>query len=77
MPILREGEHGPIEIGLSAVLERIDSMSGSVCHEENIGDYPAAQAALNGSNESDAEFDYKMVRNDCAVARIRVEKSTG
>ena len=68
MPILREGENGPIEIGLSAALERIDCISGSVCHEENIGDYPAAQAAFNGSSKADAEFDYKMVRKGCCIA---------
>ena len=60
-PILSEGKHGALESGLSAVLERIDSEDGSVCHEENIGDYPAAQAALNGDGSSDAQYDYKMV----------------
>ena len=61
MPILSEGEQGSIELGLSAVLERINCEDGSVCHEENLGDYPAAQAALDGSNDSSAEYDYKMV----------------
>ena len=60
-PILSEGEHGAIEAGLSAVLERIDQGHGSVCHEETIGDYPAAQAALSGSGSPDADYDYKMV----------------
>ena len=59
--ILSEGEHGAIEAGLSAVLERINFEDGSVCHEENIGDYPAAQAALDGNEKTDAEYDYKMV----------------
>lgn len=60
-PILSEGEHGAIEAGLSAVLERINHEDGSVCHEENIGDYPAAQAALNEMGSPDAQYDYKMV----------------
>ena len=60
-PILSEGEHGVLEVGLSAALERIDQKDGSVCHEENIGDYPAAQAALNGNSISEAQYDYKMV----------------
>ena len=58
--ILSEGEHGAIEAGLSAVLERI-AVDGSVCHEENIGDYPAAEASLNGDGSPDAQYDYKMV----------------
>lgn len=60
-PVLSEGEHGAIEVGLSAVLERIDREDGSVCHEENIGDYPAAQAVLDGNGSPDAQYDYKMV----------------
>ena len=60
-PILSDGDIGPIEIGLSAVLERINYEEGTVCHEENIGDYPAAQAALAGYDYSNAEYDYKMV----------------
>ena len=60
-PILSEGEYGAIEVGLSAVLDRVNGEDGSVCHEENIGDYPAAQAALNGNCSPDAQYDYKMV----------------
>lgn len=59
--ILSEGENGAIEAGLRAVLERIDARTGSVCHEETIGDYPAAQAALLGTGGKDAQYDYKMV----------------
>ncbi|KAI4247874.1 MAG: hypothetical protein LQ352_006071 [Teloschistes flavicans] len=62
-PILSEGEDGAMETGLSAVLERINYEDGSVCHEENLGDYPAAQAALHGGT-SGAEYDYKMVDTD-------------
>ena len=60
-PVLSEGEHGTMELGLSAVLERVNREDGSVCHEENIGDYPAAQAALEGRKNYGAEYDYKMV----------------
>ena len=60
-PVLSEGEKGVIEAGLRAVLERINYEDGSVCHEENIGDYPAAQAALNGADDPNAQYDYKMV----------------
>ena len=60
-PILSGGEHGTLELGLSAVLERVSREDGSVCHEENIGDYPAAQAALEGRENHSAEYDYKMV----------------
>lgn len=38
-PVLSEGEGGAIEAVISAVLERINSTDGSVCHEETIGDY--------------------------------------
>ena len=62
-PILSEGQHGIIETGLSAALERINGEDGSVCHEENLGDYPAACAALNGNSSSENQYDYKMVRD--------------
>ena len=61
-PILSEGENGIIEAGLSAVLERVNGEDGSVCHEENLGDYPAACAALHPNNTSEDQYDYKMVR---------------
>ncbi len=61
-PILSEGQHGIIEAGLSAVLERINREDGSVCHEENLGDYPAACAALNANSSPEDQYDYKMVR---------------
>ncbi|RMY99509.1 hypothetical protein D0862_07096 [Hortaea werneckii] len=38
-PVLSGGEGGAIEAVISAVLERINSTDGSVCHEETIGDY--------------------------------------
>ena len=60
--ILREGENGIIEAGLSAALERINGEDGSICHEENLGDYPAACAALNSNNSPEEQYDYKMVR---------------
>ena len=60
--ILSEGENGIIEAGLSAVLERINEEDGSVCHEENLGDYPAACAALTPNNTPEDQYDYKMVR---------------
>lgn len=59
-PILSEGKGGALEVGLSAVLERIDQ-GGRVCHEEDIGDHPAAEAALAGHGSHDAQYDYKMV----------------
>ena len=49
------------EICLRAVLERIDFETGSVCHEETIGDYPAAQAAQNQDPIPGEDLDYKMV----------------
>lgn len=36
-PVLSEGKGGAIEAVISAVLERINSTDGSVCHEETIG----------------------------------------
>ena len=62
-PILYDsGHNGIIEAGLSAVLERVNGEDGSVCHEENIGDYPAACAALNPNKTPEDQYDYKMVR---------------
>ena len=73
-PILSEGEHGAIEAGLSAVLERINEEDGSVCHEENIGDYPAAQAALTGDFSPDTQYDYKMVAfRICYLFRLKLK----
>ena len=67
-PVLYEGELGIIEAGLSAVLERVNGEDGSVCHEENLGDYPAACAALNPDKTLEAQYDYKMVRKQ-AISR--------
>ena len=62
-PILYDsGLNGIIEVGLSAVLERVNGEDGSVCHEENLGDYPAACAALNPNRLPENQYDYKMVR---------------
>jgi len=36
-PVLSQGEGGAIEAVLAAVLERVNSTDGSVCHEETIG----------------------------------------
>lgn len=36
-PILSKGENGAMEAVIAAVLERINSTDGSVCHEETIG----------------------------------------
>lgn len=38
-PILSKGENGAMEAVIAAVLERINRMDGSVCHEETIGYY--------------------------------------
>ncbi len=59
--ISSEGQNRTIEAGLSAMLERIDHETGKMCHEEIIGDYPAAQAALSGYGNPDPQCDYKMV----------------
>ncbi len=39
--LLKNLSNDAIEIGISAVLERIDAVDGSVYYKENIGDYPA------------------------------------
>ena len=51
-----------LQIGLRAVLERINATDGSVCHEENNGEYVATQTAWKGRSGSEPEYDYKMVR---------------
>ena len=75
IPILSDGEGGAIKTVLSAVLKRIDYSDGSVCPEENIGDYPAAQAALNGNESHRSEYDYKMV-SMALGPHLRVEVHT-
>ncbi|KAE8447211.1 hypothetical protein EG329_011042 [Mollisiaceae sp. DMI_Dod_QoI] len=63
-PVLSEGEGGAIEAVIAAVLERINSTDGSVCHEETIGDY-ATWTNLQSNITSTAPLcDYKMIDSD-------------
>lgn len=63
-PILSQGEDGAIEAVLSAVLERINKTDGTICHEENLGDYATFLARKEGISSTDPSCDYKMIDTD-------------
>ncbi len=55
---------GPVEAGLSAVLERLDAV-GEVAHEEDIGEYAVLRHLAEGDGASAAPiYDYKMIDDD-------------
>lgn len=80
-PVLSEGEGGAIEAAIGAVLERIDTTDGTVCHEEVIGDYATLLHRQQGSSSTAPSCDYKMVDTDyylpVAMKSYFVDSSTG
>lgn len=63
-PILSQGEDGAIEAVIGAVLERINKADGTVCHEENLGDYATFLARQEGRDSNAPSCDYKMIDTD-------------
>ncbi|KAL3419839.1 hypothetical protein PVAG01_08337, partial [Phlyctema vagabunda] len=63
-PILSQDEGGAIEAVLAAVLERINSTDGSVCHEETLGDYATWLNLQRNITNNAPICDYKMVDSD-------------
>ncbi|KAL1600475.1 hypothetical protein SLS60_006861 [Paraconiothyrium brasiliense] len=62
--ILSQGEGGALEAVIGAVIERINKTDGSVCHEENLGDYASFLARQKGIDSSAPSCDYKMIDTD-------------
>ncbi|KAL5413468.1 hypothetical protein PMIN03_003681 [Paraphaeosphaeria minitans] len=62
--ILSQGEGGALEAIIGAVIERINNTDGTVCHEENLGDYASFLARQKGIDSSAPACDYKMVDTD-------------
>ncbi|KAJ4360706.1 uncharacterized protein N0V89_001273 [Didymosphaeria variabile] len=62
--ILSQGEGGALEAVIGAVIERINKTDGTVCHEENLGDYAAFLARQDGIDSSAPSCDYKMIDTD-------------
>ncbi|KAL5387945.1 hypothetical protein DPSP01_003343 [Paraphaeosphaeria sporulosa] len=62
--ILSQGEGGALEAVIGAVIERINNTDGTVCHEENLGDYASFLARQKGIDSSAPTCDYKMVDTD-------------
>lgn len=62
--ILSQGEGGALEAVIGAVIERINNTDGTVCHEENLGDYASFLARQDGIDSSAPTCDYKMVDTD-------------
>ncbi|KAL2862628.1 uncharacterized protein BJX67DRAFT_385435 [Aspergillus lucknowensis] len=63
-PVLSNGEGSAMEAVIGAVLERLNRTDGSVCHEENIGDYATWTNLQNGIVSNDMICDYKMIDTD-------------
>lgn len=63
-PILSQGEGGAVEAVIGAVIERINNTDGTVCHEENLGDYASFLARQKGIDSSAPSCDYKMIDTD-------------
>ncbi|KAF1971314.1 hypothetical protein BU23DRAFT_556112 [Bimuria novae-zelandiae CBS 107.79] len=63
-PVLSQGEGGAIEAVIGAVLERINKTDGTVCHEENLGDYATFLARQEGISSTAPSCDYKMIDTD-------------
>ncbi|KAJ4304686.1 hypothetical protein N0V90_000213 [Kalmusia sp. IMI 367209] len=62
--ILSQGEGGALEAVIGAVLERINQTDGTVCHEENLGDYATFLARNKGISSTAPSCDYKMIDTD-------------
>jgi hypothetical protein len=52
-----------LEAGIGAVLERANS-TGTLCHEETIGDYATLLNMLDNVTSTAPQYDYKMVDTD-------------
>ncbi|KAL3710350.1 hypothetical protein TMatcc_004143 [Talaromyces marneffei ATCC 18224] len=77
-PILSKGENGAMEAVIAAVLERINRMDGSVCHEETIGDYATwLNEGQYGLYSTEAQCDYKMVDSDFYLPILMNNTSAG
>lgn len=63
-PILSQGEGGALEAVIGAVIERINKTDGTVCHEENLGDYATFLARREGVSSTAPSCDYKMIDTD-------------
>ncbi|KAB8231699.1 uncharacterized protein BDW43DRAFT_301624 [Aspergillus alliaceus] len=63
-PILSTGEGSAMEAVIGSVLERVSRTDGSVCHEENIGDYATWTNMKNNVSSSSMICDYHMVDTD-------------
>ena len=63
-PILSQGEGGALEAVIGAVIERINKKDGTVCHEENLGDYATFLARKEGISSTAPSCDYKMIDTD-------------
>ncbi|GAB7349224.1 hypothetical protein MBLNU459_g8388t1 [Dothideomycetes sp. NU459] len=63
-PVLSEDKGGAIEAVISAVLERLNSTDGSVCHEETLGDYATYLNQQRNISSTEPVYDYKMIDSD-------------
>jgi hypothetical protein len=52
-----------LEAGIGAVLERSNA-TGTLCHEETIGDYATLLNSINNITSTDPMYDYKMIDTD-------------
>ncbi|RDW80949.1 glycogen debranching enzyme [Coleophoma crateriformis] len=80
-PVLSQGDGGAIEAVIAAVLERINSTDGSVCHEETIGDYATWLNLQENITSTAPSCDYKMIDSDyylpILMERYFLQSTTG
>ncbi len=62
--ILSEGKAGALEAVIASVLERLDPDSGTVAHEESLGDYASFLNLRDGLVSAEPHYDYDMVDTD-------------
>jgi glycogen debranching enzyme len=63
-PVLSIGKGSATEAVISAVLERIDQDTGTVCHEETIGDYATYLNMQAGKTSTRPSCNYVMIDSD-------------
>ena len=63
-PILSQGNGSAMEAVLGAVLERMNSTDGSVCHEETIGDYATWLHLQDNVTSTAPSYSYVMIDSD-------------
>lgn len=80
-PVLSEGKDSAVEAVIAAVLERLNTTDGSVCHEETIGDYSTYLHLQDNVTSTAPGCSYIMIDSDyylpVAMQNYFLDSSTG